>query len=42
MRDFIYDRIATTRRLLRVLHSVPARPTPMIVFDFHDPTDVLV
>src|SRR5271156_2594822 len=25
-----------------VVHPVPARPTPMIVFDFGDPTDVLV
>ena len=24
-----------------VIHPVPARPTPMIVFDFADPTDVL-
>ena len=24
-----------------VLHPVPARPAPMIVFDFNDPTDVL-
>ena len=24
-----------------VVHPVPARPTPMIVFDFDDPTDVL-
>ena len=25
-----------------VVHPVPARPAPMIVFDFDDPTDVLV
>lgn len=25
-----------------VVHPVPARPTPMIVFDFDDPTDVLL